>query len=167
MLESDFKDTKASDKTVSQEDIILLDKLKEGIRKNEQGHCEMPLPFKQRAHLSDNKRLAEIRLKHKRKFNKDEKYKRDYIAYMNNITERGDVEEAHNEGIKGEQLYIPHHGIYHPRKPTKLRVVFDCSAKHNGTSLNNHLLQGPDLINNLTGILLRFRQHPIALMCDI
>lgn len=86
---------------------------------------------------------------------------------MKEIIERGDVEEVHNEGIKGEQWYIPHHGIYHPRKPTKLRVVFDCSAKHNGTSLNDHLLQGPDLINNLTGILLRFRQHPIALMCNI
>lgn len=168
VLESDFKDTKASDKTVSQEDLIFLDKLKEGIRKNEQGHCEMPLPFKQRPHLPDNRRLAEIRLEHlKRKFNKDEKYKRDYITYMKDIIERGDVEEVHNEGKQGEQWYIPHHGIYHPKKPTKLRVVFDCSAKHNGTSLNDHLLQGPDLINNLTGILLRFRQHPIALMCDI
>lgn len=90
------------------------------------------------------------------------------ITYMKDIIERGDVEEVHNEGKQGEQWYIPHHGIYHPKKPTKLRVVFDCSAKHNGTSLNDHLLQGPDLINNLTGILLRwFRQHPIALMCDI
>lgn len=168
VLESDFKDTKASDKTVSQEDLIFLDKLKEGIRKNEQGHCEMPLPFRQRPHLPNNRKLAEIRLEHlKRKFNKDEKYKRDYITYMEDIIERGDVEEVHNEGKQGEQWYIPHHGIYHPKKPTKLRVVFDCSAKHKGTSLNDHLLQGPDLINNLTGILLRFRQHPIALMCDI
>ncbi|KAL1249114.1 hypothetical protein QQF64_022436 [Cirrhinus molitorella] len=38
VLESDFKDTKASDNTVSQEDLIFLDKLKEGIKKNEQGH---------------------------------------------------------------------------------------------------------------------------------
>ncbi|XP_026012239.1 uncharacterized protein LOC113014739 [Astatotilapia calliptera] len=168
VLESDFKDTKACDKTVSQEDLVFLEKLKEGIKKNEQGYCEMPLPFKQRPNLPDNRRLAEIRLEHlRRRLNKDENYKNDYVAYMNDIIERGDVEEVHNEGTQGEQWYIPHHGIYHPKKPTKLRVVFDCSAKHNGTSLNDHLLQGPDLINNLTGILLRFRQHPIALMCDI
>lgn len=86
---------------------------------------------------------------------------------MNDIIEREDVEEVHNEGIQGEQWYIPHHGIYHPKKPTKPRVVFDSSARYNGTSLNDHLLQGPDLINNLSGILLRFRQHSIALMCDI
>ncbi|KAL0149906.1 hypothetical protein M9458_054789 [Cirrhinus mrigala] len=38
---------------------------------------------------------------------------------------------------------------------------------YQGYSLNDHLLQGPDLINSLHGILIRFRQHPIALMCDI
>ncbi|XP_061642390.1 uncharacterized protein LOC133484185 [Phyllopteryx taeniolatus] len=129
---------------------------------------EMPLPFKQRPCLPDNKRLAEIRLKHlKRKFNKDEKYKKDHVLYMNDIIERGEVEEVHNEGTKDEQWYIPHHGIYNPKKPTKLWVEFDCSAKQNGTSLNDHLLQGPDVINNLNGINLRFRQCPIALMCDI
>ena len=83
ILESDFKDTKGDDKTVSQEDLIFLDKLKGSIRKNDTGHYEMPLPFKQRPHLPDNKKLAEIRLSHlRRKFIKDEKYKRDYTTYM-------------------------------------------------------------------------------------
>lgn len=40
-------------------------------------------------------------------------------------------------------------------------------SKAQGNSLNEHLLSGPDMINNLTGILIRFRQHQIALMCDI
>ncbi|XP_070571225.1 uncharacterized protein [Ptychodera flava] len=67
----------------------------------------------------------------------------------------------------GKVWYIPHHGVYHPKKPEKIRVVFDCSAKFQGVSLNNLLLQGPDLTNNLLGVLLRFRQEPIALMADI
>lgn len=86
---------------------------------------------------------------------------------MSDIIKRGDAEEAKDDGLPGEKWYIPHHGIYHPKKPEKLRVVFDCSAKHRGTSLNEHLLSGPDMINNLTGVLIRFRQHQIALMCDI
>lgn len=86
---------------------------------------------------------------------------------MNEIIERGTVEEVSESGIPGEQWYIPHHGIYHPQKPDKLCVFFDCTAKYCGTSLNEHLLSGPDMINNLTGILLRFRQHPVALLCDI
>lgn len=86
---------------------------------------------------------------------------------MKEIIERGDVEEVPTDGTQGERWYIPHHRIYHPQKPGKLRIVFDCSAKYCGTSLNEHLLPGPDMINNLTGILIRFRQHPIALLCDI
>ena len=36
-----------------------------------------------------------------------------------------------------------------------------------GQSLNNHLLQGPDQINSLTGVLCRFRQEKVAFVCDI
>ena len=49
----------------------------------------------------------------------------------------------------------------------KIRVVFNCSARHRVTSLNEQLLQGPDLTNTLVALLLRFRQEPIALMADI
>ncbi|XP_062848434.1 uncharacterized protein LOC134310729 [Trichomycterus rosablanca] len=167
ILESDFKDTHGDGKTVSQEDLIFLDILRKGIRKNEQGHYEMPLPFKERPCLPDNRQLAIIRLNHlKRKFSVNEKYKDNYIIYMKDLIERGDVEEVHEEGAGGEKWYIPHHGVYHSKKPDKLRVVFDCSARHKGNSLNEHLLSGPDMINNLTGVLIRFRQHHIALMCD-
>lgn len=168
MLETDFRDTQGDDKTVSQEDLIFLDKLKESIKTNKQGHYEMPLPFRERPFLPDNKQLAAVRLSHlKRKFILNESYKNDYMNYMKDIIERGDVEEVCDVGTYGEKWYIPHHGVYHPKKPEKLRVVFDCSAKYKGSSLNEHLLPGPDMINSLTGVLIRFRQHRIALMCDI
>ncbi|XP_073258669.1 uncharacterized protein [Porites lutea] len=63
--------------------------------------------------------------------------------------------------------YLPHHGVFHPQKQGKIRVVFDVASLHDGVSLNNQLLQGPDLTNNLLGILLRFRQYPKALVADI
>lgn len=53
--------------------------------------------------------------------------------------------------------YIPYNGVYHLKKSNKIRVVFDCSAEFKCKSLNKHLLQGPDLTNNLVGILFRFR----------
>ncbi len=167
-LERDFKETDGNEKTVSQEDLVFLQKLEHGITKTESGHFEMPLPFKERPQMPDNRQLAETRLNQlKRKFMKDEKYKRDYMKYMSDIIKRGDAEETDDNGPPGETWYIPHHGIYHPKKPERLRVVYDCSAKHKGTSLNEHLLNGPDMINNLTGVLVRFRQHQVALMCDI
>ena len=63
--------------------------------------------------------------------------------------------------------YLPHHGVYHPKKPGKIRVVFDCSAKFQGVSLNDCLLQGPDLTNSLVGVLTRFREDPVAFMADV
>ena len=57
--------------------------------------------------------------------------------------------------------------MYHKKKSGKIRVVFDCSALYHGFSLNQQLLQGPDLTNNLTGVLCRFRMEQIAFMRDI
>ncbi|KAL7841403.1 hypothetical protein SRHO_G00250940 [Serrasalmus rhombeus] len=103
ILESDFRDTQGHDETVSQEDLIFHDKLKESIRRNEDGRYEMPLPFKERPCLPNNKQLAAVRLNHlKRKFIANEKYKDDYINYMTDIIERGDVEEVHDDGTYGE-----------------------------------------------------------------
>nr|XP_055045825.1 uncharacterized protein LOC129431793 [Misgurnus anguillicaudatus] len=128
----------------------------------------MPLPFRLRPNLPNNKRHAMIRLEHlRRKMMKDESYKRHYSEFMSEILQRGDAEEVHDDGKEGETWYLPHHGVLHPKKADKLRVVFDCSATYECCSLNDHLLRGPDLINSLHGILIRFRQHPIALMCDI
>ena len=62
-----------------------------------------------------------------------------------------------------EQIwYLAHHGVYHPKKTNKIRVVFDCSAVYWGICLNNLLLQGPDLTNSLIGVLTRFREYPVA-----
>ena len=63
--------------------------------------------------------------------------------------------------------FLPHHGVSHPRKPGKLRVVFDGSARYMSLSLNELLLQGPDFINSLCGVLCRFRKEPVAFVCDI
>jgi len=67
----------------------------------------------------------------------------------------------------GAVWYLHHHGVTSEHKPGKLRVVFDCAAKFSNVSLNEHVLQGPDLTKKLDGVLIRFRQDPIAPMADI
>ena len=71
------------------------------------------------------------------------------------------------EGSSGKVWYLPHHLVYHPKKPQKIRVVFDCSARHEGTSLNDQLMSGPDLTNSLVGVLTRFRQDRVTFMADV
>jgi len=60
--------------------------------------------------------------------------------------------------------YVPHHN---PKKPANIRVMFDCNAKFHEKSLNDCLIQGPDLTNALICVLCRFRREPVAIMCDI
>ena len=164
----DFSDSTPDDKRTSQDDLLFLQKLEGGIRQDEEGHYEMPLPFKSRPQLPDNKRLAIIRLGHlKGKMDRDERYHQHYSKFMSVVIENGEAEKVVSEPALGGSWYIPHHGVYSNQKPDKIRVVFDCSARYGGTCLNEHLLTGPDLTNGLAGVLLRFRQHPVALMCDI
>ena len=53
------------------------------------------------------------------------------------------------------------------RETTKVRVVFDAAAKVNGVSLNSQIYAGPKLQRSIADVLVRFRQKPIAIACDI
>jgi len=57
--------------------------------------------------------------------------------------------------------------VTNPNKPGKLRRVLNASSKFKGTSLNDKLLTGPDLIGDLLGILLRFRENSVAITADV
>ena len=63
------------------------------------------------------------------------------------------VSEDRRSRDDGKVWYLPHHSVVHPRKPEKVRVVFDCAARYCGTSLNDRVLRGPDLTNKLVGVL--------------
>ena len=47
----------------------------------------------------------------------------------------------------------PHHGVYHPHKPDKIWVLFDCSSEFQERSLNKELLSAPDLTKQIVGVL--------------
>ncbi|KAI3376732.1 hypothetical protein L3Q82_000002 [Scortum barcoo] len=85
-LESDFTERGIEDVHFSQEDLRFLSIMEEGIRIKEDGHCEMPLPFKEsRPNLPDNRKCADHRLKClRRRFEKDKQYHKDYVAFMRN-----------------------------------------------------------------------------------
>ena len=65
--------------------------------------------------------------------------------------------------------YMPQHPVIcDNKKTTKVRVVYDGSAKVvNSLSLNGCLQKGPNLTPKLFNILIKFRSHAITLIADI
>ena len=153
-----------TDKPMSQNDFLFLRKMKESVAVVD-GFYTMPLPFKQTPNIPDNRSYAMKRFKGlERKLKADPALEQKYREFMTEIIEKGEAQVC-NSADPG--WYIPHHGVFNPNKPGKLRVVFDCSAVYQGNSLNKLLLSGPDLNNNLAGLLCRFRKEKIAVTCDV
>ena len=86
---------------------------------------------------------------------------------MEELFLKGCARESTKSPIDDQVWYLPNHGIYHPSKPNKIKVLFDCSAEYIGRCLNKELLPGPDLANQLIGVLLRFRKDSVAFIGDI
>ena len=171
MFELDFSE-KEKGLATSKDDRQFLKKVGSGIVHREDSHYEMPLPFKeQNVTLANNRPQAEQRLKSlKKRLLSDDKYRQDYADFMDSIISKGYATKVSDENAtasEGHVWYLPHHGVYHRQKTESLRVVFDCSARYQGESLNDHLLQGPDLTSKLTGVLIRFREEKIAVMADV
>ena len=82
----------------------------------------------------------------------------------------GVVEPVNEDDVKppGQVHYLPHKEVVrHDKDTTKLRVVYDASARNNGPSLNDCLYAGPPLTPLIFNILTRFRVHPVAVTADI
>ena len=63
---------------------------------------------------------------------------------MNEIIKRG-YAKVDKASVDGKLCYLPHHGVYHPAKPNKICIVFDCTAQYAGRYNKKELLVGPDL----------------------
>ena len=170
MLMADFEDVKLKEPVMSVDDKRALKTMEETVCIQGGKFC-VGIPWKVNPEeaLQNNRSLAESRLRMlKRKFENDPKLKEDYTktveAYIADghamLVEDGDVNEIH-------QWFLPHHAVFKRSNPEKCRVVFDCAAQFKGVSLNDVILQGPNFLNNLSGVLTRFRKEPVAVIGDI
>ncbi|XP_068224824.1 uncharacterized protein [Palaemon carinicauda] len=128
------------------------------------------LPFKDFTSIPDNMNMAIRRARSlKRRLDNNEAYKTSYVGQMEKYTDKGYSERVPVSQLDrkdGRVWLMPHHSVRHPVKQ-KDRVVFDLKARHRGISLNVFLMQGPDLTNSLTGVLLRFREGQHAITADV
>ena len=93
----------------------------------------------------------------------------DYDAIIQQQLDEGVIEVAPVEAT-GTEFYIPHKAVVkNSADSTKLRIVYDASAKESRTSpsLNDCLNPGPSLQNHLWSILVRSRFLPVPLTGDL
>ena len=155
--------------SMSQNDRKAL-QVMDGSAKLSNGHYEIALPWKNDPPLlMNNKSQARQRLHPlKKRLHRDSALYEKYKDFMDDLINKGYARKVRKENLDNSDVwYLPHHAVFHPQKPDKVRIVFDCSAKFQGTSLNDQLLLGLDLTNTLVGVLTRFRQEQIAFMSDI
>lgn len=100
-----------------------------------------------------------------------------YNAFMQEYLNLGHMREVNEEELSKEMMsdnskkvcYLPHHSVLKETSTTtKVRVVFDGSAStDSGYSLNDALLKGPVIQDELLSLLIRFRKHEVALVGDV
>ena len=100
----------------------------------------------------------------KSRLSNDVELLKDYDNVFKEQLKLGIIEEVEGPGEVGHVTYLPHREVIREDKTsTKLRVVFDASAKsRENVNLNDVLYTGPCLTPLLYDILLRFRIHPVA-----
>ena len=132
---------------------------------------EVPLLWKENEPLLQNNReVAKKRLEGlQRRFEREPEYE-DYRKAISKYIENGYAHKVSQEdNLDGpNQWYLPHHGVYKKSSAEKkIRVVFHASAKHRGKCLNDALLPGPVLQNELPQVLTKFREGDVAFGADI
>ena len=136
------------------------------------GRYEVCLPWKDgHIDLPENRTLCQRRLAGLlRRLKQTPEYLKEYDSIIQEQIRMGIVERVHDTSVsEGQRVhYSPHHAVIRKDKQTtKLRIVYDASAKVDGPSLNECLFTGPKFQQNILDILLRFRVHKTALVGDI
>ena len=138
----------------------------------EEGRYAVKLPVKEQHDLlPDNYSNSLKRLKGlTKRFEKDHELMNNYHNIVKEQLKSGIIETVpHNEHKPvGQVHYLPHRPVIrNDKETTKIRMVFDASAKTNGLSLNDCLHTGPSLTESLYGVLLRFRLFKYVFTADI
>lgn len=134
------------------------------------GKIQVRLPFKDSPELLGNsldmarKRFLSV----ERRLDRDLSLKNMYVQFMDEYLSLGHM-SPYKQPLVGSHFVIPHHCVLRPQSTsTKLRVVFDGSARSSSNkSLNDILMVGPTIQQDLITTLFSFRLNKFALTADI
>ena len=159
--------------SLTPEEKYVVDHFKDNHSRDEEGRFVVPLPRK-----AASPPLGESRTQAVNRFltlERSLKFKGKVPEFNDAIQEyftSGHAEEVSKQDLSkppDKVFYLPMHIVHkQSSSTTKLRVVFDASAKSStGVSLNDLLLVGPTVHSPLFDVLLRFRLYRVALIADV
>ncbi|CAK1601945.1 unnamed protein product [Parnassius mnemosyne] len=138
-----------------------------------EGRYIVKLPTKQKTLLSPSGRTRDIALRNlyqlEKKFEKDQSLESEYTRVMQEYIELNHLERVPENEINNPAVYLPHHAVVRQDKETsKVRTVFNASQKgNNNISLNEELLVGPQLQDDMRSLIMRWRMKRICFVADI
>ncbi|XP_048482282.1 uncharacterized protein LOC119693509 [Plutella xylostella] len=132
---------------------------------------KLPMKYKEpRATQGETRNIALKRLQQmERRFERNSELHQEYRKVMEEYIELNHMEEVPQRDMDKPAVYLPHHAVVKAEKDTsKTRIVFDASCKGtNNVSLNDDLLVGPPLQEDLRNLIIRWRMKPICLVADV
>ena len=131
------------------------------------GHYEVFLPWKEANPVLQVNRLLSLRRLHGLlcRLRQTPALLKEYDATVKDQLARGIVEVVNEpeEQVSGEIHYVPHHTVIGvDKETTKLRVVYDASARGDGSLLNDCLYSGPKFDQRIMDILLQLQMHKVC-----
>ena len=157
-----------NDTVLTLNDKAVIDRAKETLVFKE-GRYELGIPWKKgEPNFEDNYEMVFARLQRQEKslLKRGAEISKAYDQIINDYVNKGYVRKI--QKAKENQWFLPHFPVVRQDKTTtKVRIVFDAAAKHDGKSLNDAIFSGPKLQRELTDVLTRFRRAPVALSADI
>lgn len=157
--------------TRSREDQTALELLNKGtVRVDINGVQRYATPLLRKAKMACLNAPQEAVMPHLRRTEqhllKDPRRAATYSVEIKKLVEEGYVAKLDPDKApqSHERWFIPHHMVTHNEK---IRLVFNCSFQYKGMNLNESLISGPVLGPSLIGVLIRFREHSVAVSGDV
>lgn len=156
----------------SVEETACEEHFRRNVRRNSEGRYIVRLPLKEKVieNLGDNRRTAVRRFRMlEGRLGRDPQLSEQYTAFIEEYLALGHMKQVFDYQSPPSPCYhMPHHAVIREdSSTTKLRVVFDASCKTaEGPSLNDALLVGPTVQQDIRSIIMRSRIRRVMIIAD-
>lgn len=173
MLKAFWEVEDDSEKKLTKDEETCEKIYRETYKRNDEGRFVVKLPFKTEKPKSCEGKTRDIALRRymqlEKRFENDTNLRTEYTKVMKEYIDLKHMEIVPKTEIDNSAVYLPHHPVLkETSETTKVRVVFDASSKGcNSISLNDEMLIGPQLQEDMRYLVMRWRMKPICFVADV